>query len=266
MPDEEVARYWDENAARWAEQVRRGWDVYRERFNNPAFFAFLGDVRDKEVLDAGCGEGRNTRLLAQMGARMTGVDISSRMIELARAEEAREPLGIRYEVASFSDLRLFAGASFDLVVSTMALMDGPDLQGAFREIARVLQPGGELASSISHPCFMTRGFGWVRDGKGDVEKLTVASYFDGEPWVERWKFEPAPEETPPFAVPAFPRTLSDYMNALIAAGFVLQELREPRPSEEACREHPHMQKWRDHGALFLHVRARKAADGPPVEA
>ena len=48
---EDVARYWDENAAAWAEQVRRGADVAREWLNNPAFLAFVGDVRGKRVLD-----------------------------------------------------------------------------------------------------------------------------------------------------------------------------------------------------------------------
>lgn len=257
LPEEEVARHWDDNAARWADHVRCGWDVCRETFNNPAFFDLVGDVRGKDVLDAGCGEGHNTRLLARMGARMTGIDVSPRMIELARTEEAREPLGIRYEVASFSNMPLFPDASFDLVVSTMALMDGPDLEGAFREIHRALRPGGHLAFSITHPCFMTRGFGWERDGDGRTTRLLVCRYFDGEPWVERWKFERAPDDAAPFAVPSFPRTLSDYVNGLIAAGFILREVREPRPSEEACRKHPWLRGWREHGALFLHFKAEK---------
>jgi len=42
MPEEEVARYWDENAKLWADHVRKGWDAYREYFNNPAFFEFKG--------------------------------------------------------------------------------------------------------------------------------------------------------------------------------------------------------------------------------
>ena len=66
--DEAVARHWDANADLWTEHVRRGWDAYREHYNNPAFFAFLGEVKGKRVLDAGCGEGCNTRILAWMEA------------------------------------------------------------------------------------------------------------------------------------------------------------------------------------------------------
>jgi SAM-dependent methyltransferase len=259
--EEEVARYWDRNADLWAEQVRKGWDYYREHFNNPAFFEFVGAVTGKAALDAGCGEGYNTRLLARSGARVTGVDISKKMVELARREEEKEPLGIRYEVASFSDLSLFDDECFDLVVSFMALMDGPDFGGASREIFSVLRPGGELIFSIIHPCFMTKGYGWLdEDDSGYATKLTVADYFRRQPYVERWRFKGrAPKDVRPFAVPVFPRTLSEYVNTLIRAGFVLEEIAEPRPSEDACREHPWLRRWRDHATLFLYVRASKPA-------
>jgi len=258
--EEEVARYWDQNADLWAHYVRKGWDCYREHFNNPAFLRFIGDLGGKMVLDAGCGEGHNTRLLARSGARVTGVDISPKMIGLARQEEQREPLGIRYEVASFSDLSLFDDASFDTVVSFMALMDAPDFGDASREISRVLRSPGELIFSITHPCFMTRGYGWMEDENGNATKLTVSDYFDDQPYVERWRFKgPAPKDAKPFAVPVFPRTLSEYVNTLIRTGFVLEEIGEPRPSEDACKEHPWLRRWRDHATLFLYVRALKPA-------
>ena len=54
--DEDVARYWDGDADLWADEVCKGRDIARERLNNPAFLAFIGDLRGKQVLDAGCGE------------------------------------------------------------------------------------------------------------------------------------------------------------------------------------------------------------------
>jgi SAM-dependent methyltransferase len=260
IPPEEVARSWDRNAPVWADQVRRGLDIYRDHWNNPAFLELVGDLSGRAVLDAGCGEGYNTRIFARRGARMTGVDLSPRMLELAREEERRAPLGIRYELASFSDLKLFPDASFDAVVSTMALMDGPDFPGAMREIARVLRPGGMLAYSILHPCFATKGIGWINDDQGRAIKYTVADYFDSTEWIDRWKFSTAREAEgiEPFSIPRFDRKLEDYLNATIAAGLVLERISEPRCPAQACAQFGEkFEKWRRHVPLYLHVRAHQ---------
>lgn len=260
MSDEEVARYWDENADLWAEHVRKGWDVFREHFNNPAFLKFIGDVRRKKVLDAGCGEGYNTRVLAEKGAFVAGVDISQRMIELALQEEQRRPLGIAYRVASVSDLSLFEKESFDTVISFMALMDAADYDGSIKEFFRVLRKGGELYFSISHPCFLTKGIGWIEVEGGKPPRITASDYFSDEPYLERWKFSasPVPEDTEPFTIPYFPRTLSSYLNGLLEVGFNIMRIAEPRPSRQMCKKHPRLQRWRDHAAIFLYVHGVKS--------
>jgi ubiquinone/menaquinone biosynthesis C-methylase UbiE len=259
--EREVAMHWDENADVWTAHVRQGWDSYREHLNNPAFLKLVGNLKGKKVLDAGCGEGYNTRIFARMGAQMTGIDISVRMIEHARRAEQKEPLGIKYEAASFTDLSIFGNDSFDTVVSTMALMDGPDYEKAIAEIYRVLHKNGDFFFSISHPCFMTEGFGWVNEDNEKKPLLTVSGYFSKKQWIERWKFSQAPEEirkdVPLFAIPRFPRTLAEYINPLAGAGFMLKKIAEPRPSATDCREHPYLQRWRDAGSLFLHVHCVK---------
>ncbi len=258
--ESEVAAQWDRNAVVWTDQVRNRWDIFREHWNNPAFIEFGGNLSGKNVLDAGCGEGHNTRIFARRGARMTGVDLSVKMIEFARAEELREPLGIRYERASFSDLATFRAESFDAVVSTMALMDGPDFTGAMREIARVIRPGGTLAYSILHPCFATKGMGWVRDDSGRAVKFTVADYFNDEAWIDRWKFGHAPNasQVEEFGVPRFDRTLADYINPTVAAGLRLEKICEPRAPESACALYPEaFVKFRDHIPWFFYVLASK---------
>jgi len=255
--EEQVARCWDESASSWTEQVRKGFDIYREHFNNPAFFQFLGSLRGKKVLDAGCGEGYNTRIMARMGAKVTAVDISARLIDMAQREERRDPLGIQYLVTSFTDLSTFEDGSFDTVVSTMALDASPNLGKAIGEFFRVLRSGGELIFSIQHPCFVTKGLGWLKDETAKDSKLTVSHYFDKRPQLEEWKFSYALPNTRPFVTPEFYRTLSRIFKTLISAGFVLKDVEEPRPSPEACKKFPKMEKWRKHAALFLYIRCQK---------
>jgi ubiquinone/menaquinone biosynthesis C-methylase UbiE len=256
----DVARYWDSNANLWAEQVNNGWDAYREHFNNPSFLKFIGPLDGEKVLDAGCGEGHNTRILARSGTRMTGIDISPRMVKLAQQVEERESLGIHYEVASYSDLSMFEDCSFDSVVSFVALMDGPDYESAIKEFSRVIKRKGNLFFSITHPCFATKGYGWIRDDNGNPIKYTISDYFSKESWLDHWRFSKGPiaQDTEPFAVPRFPRTLSDYLNNLIKAGFTLAKIEEPRPSEKMCQEYPWLRKWRDHAAIYLYVHAVRA--------
>lgn len=242
MNDDKVARYWDGNAQAWSDQVRAGYDTYRLYYNTPAFLAFIGDISGQTVLDAGCGEGYNTRLFARAGAHMTGSDVSEQMIELARDEEAREPLDIRYEVASMNDQSVFEDNSFDLIVSTMALMDCADYDGSIAEFARLLRPGGALAFSVTHPCFANDPRNWLYDEHGDAVELTTGPY-RAAPHVAEWTFGAAPDdEREPFLVPVFARTLSEYFNALAPNGFCFERLLEPQPTDEACQKEPRLRK------------------------
>lgn len=67
-------------------------------------------------------------------------------------------------------------------------MDGADLPAAMAELHRVVRPGGRLAFSILHPCFITPGSGWIRDDHGSEVALQVSDYFADEPIIEQWTF------------------------------------------------------------------------------
>jgi 2-polyprenyl-3-methyl-5-hydroxy-6-metoxy-1,4-benzoquinol methylase len=96
----DVRRYWDANAEAWTRLSRAGYDTYRDHFNTPAFFHMLPPVDGLSGLDIGCGEGYNTRLLAQRGARVTAVDISEVFVRQASQLEKCEHADIHYQVAS----------------------------------------------------------------------------------------------------------------------------------------------------------------------
>jgi len=260
MDHHQVGEYWNDNAEAWTRLSRAGYDIYRDHINTPAFFDLLPDVRGLTGLDIGCGEGHNTRLLARRGARVHGVDISDIFIRHARDHEASEPLGIEYQVASAVDLPC-PREHFDFATGFMSFMDVPETGRMVAEAFRVLKPGGFLQFSISHPCFSTPHRRNMRDRSGRTYAIEVGEYFrelGGE--CEEWIFHSAPAQLraglPKFKTPRFTRTVSSWMNLLIDAGFTIERLHEPRPSDEVVRACPSLQDAQV-VAYFLHVRVRK---------
>lgn len=261
MDEAEVGRYWDGNVYAWTTLARQGWDVYRDAVNTPAFLELLPEIRGLTGLDIGCGEGNNTRLITQRGARMFAVDIAPGFVRAAAECAAEAP--IHYTVGGGQALP-FASQSFDFVTAIMSLMDMPQPGLALAEAHRVLRPGGFLQFSILHPCFNTPHRKLVRDAFGRACALEVAQYFERTERVDEFLFGAAPAEVKkglaPFRIPYIHRTLSDWLNLVIGAGFQIERVAEPYADEATAARVPKVADTRI-AAYFLHLLCRKAGTG-----
>jgi 2-polyprenyl-3-methyl-5-hydroxy-6-metoxy-1,4-benzoquinol methylase len=121
-----VRESWDRAAASFDRAQASGLDYYRLDFFGPAQIALCGNVRDMTLVDVACGSGYFARAMAEAGARVTGIDISPRMIALAERYEVEAPLGITYRVGDAADIASHVDPeSFDMATSCMALQDMP---------------------------------------------------------------------------------------------------------------------------------------------
>ncbi len=260
MNHNEVGKCWNENAKVWTKLARAGYDIYRDYLNTPAFFEMLPDINGLAGLDIGCGEGYNTRLLAKQALSVTAIDISDVFISYAQEKEDEYPLGIKYKIASAADLP-FENNSFDFVTGFMSFMDIPETEKVLAEAFRVLKPNGFLQFSIEHPCFSTHYRENLRNDNGRTYAIAVGDYFynpNGE--ITEWIFSSTPKEIKQsmkkFKVPKFTHTISEWLNLLINTGFVLEEIREPRPTDEIVKKCPQLQDAQV-VSYFFHVKAKK---------
>ena len=190
-----------------------------ETIGYPIFRELIGEVRDLDVLDLGCGEAAFAREMLDKGIRSyVGLEASERM---ARAAEERLQ-GLNAEVVHATiEAYDFAPTSFDLAVSQLALHYVEDLLETFERAYQALRPNGRFIFSTEHPVVTSssqsleiseRRTAWLVD---DYFKTGERTY----PWMGK-------------EVVKYHRTVEDYFSALQEAGFTVERLRESRPRRE----------------------------------
>ncbi len=218
---------WDANASYWVQIIREHRDKYRNELTDPAMLRAIGDVAGLDVLDAGCGEGYLSRILAGQGATVTGIDSSEKLIEAARQQNPAASQAVSFDVGSVNNLP-YRDRAFDLIVCNHVLNDLREPSNAIAEFGRVTRLGGRLVILMLHPCFYNKHVERHHETNG----LLAASYFDLRGIEQKFEVDGI---SSPVANAAWFRPLEYYTGKLRDSGFVILDLTEPHPSSEQIR-------------------------------
>lgn len=237
-------------------------NAYNAHIDFPGTTALVPDVAGKRVLDAGCGTGKYTEWLLDEGAEVVGVDVSDEMLahasdrvdamsddamsdgamgddttgdnatgDDATGDDAADRVTLhRADIGQ--PLGFAANGAFDGVVSGLALGYVRDWRAVFDEFARVLDDGGFVVFSTGHPF-------------DEFPLPETSNYFDVERRVKEWEVD----------VPYYRRPLSAVLNPVVDAGFRIDRIAEPQPTEAFREARPERYETESKRPVFLAVRA-----------
>ncbi len=213
----------------------------------PEMSRLLPDVHGKTVLDLGCGYGHNCAQFSDGGAaHVVGIDISQKMLNVARQESSRE--NIEYKNISMTEISSLT-ERFDLVYSSLAFHYIEDLDKLMLDIAALMNTGGTLLFSQEHPIYTASENGqghYLLDEQGTKSGYCFSHYLVSGRREDEWFVK---------GRVYYHRRFCDIANALANAGFCIEAVSEPVPSAEMIAKRPKSDAL--HKPLFLIIKARK---------
>ena len=187
----------------------------------------IGNVRNKRVLDIGCGTGRYCELLAKKGGKVVGIDPSSKMLEYAKRKITSD-CKFELRLGRIENTGL-PHSHFDVAVCALTVGHLLELEPAIREVSRIIKTKGRLVVSDMHPYWFVAGYDYVK-------------------FLDRSGQE--------YRIPEYAHLYEEYWNLLGKFKFSLQDIKEPRIDEDLIRRFPGLKKYEDM-PLALILRARK---------
>lgn len=216
-------------------------------FEIPALFSMMPNLKDKTILDLGCGFGEHCKGFVESGAKkVIGIDISEKMLEIAKQENADSKITyINMPMENIFELT----EKFDIIISSLAFHYVEDFAGVVKNVFNLLNENGTFIFSQENPLCTCHSGGqrWTKDENGNKLYLNLSNYgIEGER-ESTWFVDD---------VKKYHRTFSSIINTLIETGFKIEKLIEPLPTEDLLKKYP---DYKDlfHKPDFLLVKCTK---------
>lgn len=217
----------------------------------PAVLQLLELQRGEQILDVGCGQGVLAPHITSSGARYTGVDISPKMIAIARRRHRGRFL--RGDARHLHRVSALRPGSFDAAVFLLSIEDMNPLESVIQSAAWALRDGGRIVVLMRHPCFrVPRQSGWGYDADRKLNYRRVDSYLT--PLSVPMK---PYEQSETGVTISFHRPLHHYINTLAMYGYMVDYLDEIVTHQPGSGQHE--RRADEEFPLFMALRARSVS-------
>lgn len=220
---------WNSYADLYDEVQGNTGDIAHQLIYDPKISEMLGNLNNKVVLDAGCGNGYWTRKLAKHAKKVIGIDSSKKLITIAKTKI--NPKNIDFRIMDLTKKLDFADNTFDTILSSMVLNYVSTLKMVALEFRRILKPTGNLIICVQHPIYQYHYRAQEKVGKKSSTFPVTLGYFDRKPLKQITLFGKAVLEI-------YNRPLEDYIHAFIKNNFILSGFSEPEFTKELLEKNP----------------------------
>lgn len=201
-------------------------DMYNanDKIEMPYLQKLLPSIKDKVVLDLGCGMGSYILQMAPKAKLIDAVDISKKMLSVLNGILKEQSINnVNLVNSALEDFKL-KEQYYDLVISTLTFHYISDLNKLFKSINNSLKNKGIFIFSVEHPTLTsTKNIGWETDTSGNYIHWRLDNYFETGERSYKWLGA---------TVTKYHRTFEDYYHLLVDNNFEILDIREPKPKLE----------------------------------
>ncbi|MBI4991723.1 MAG: methyltransferase domain-containing protein [Candidatus Harrisonbacteria bacterium] len=242
--------------ADWYENLLGGEGIYQKNVILPNLLRLLDIKKGEVILDLACGQGFFAKEFSKKGAKVIGADIAKELIDLAnKGISGKDKAGLQFRVAPADDLDFLSGKSADKITLVLAIQNMENVNGVFKECARVLKSGGKIFLVMNHPAFRNpKESSWGWDAENKIQFRRIDSYLS----ESKVKIQMHPGEQANEYTLSFHRPLQFYFKALNKNNFSVCRLEEwvsnkkSEPGPRAAAEN----RARSEFPLFLFLEAQ----------
>lgn len=226
----EIEKNWDEMSKAYEDFTEKD-DSYSYVIEWPCIQKMLPPLKNKRILDLGCGTGRFSFLFEKENPlSVLGVDLSEQMLNIAKVKARNRGSKVKFIRGDISNSEIYNNQKFDFIFSSTTFHYIKDLIGLFINIYNALEDKGVCVLSLMHPVY-TAQYPIDKNGAFPTDDEWVVRYLDKsirsyvQPWIEY------NDNIKNYLSTSYHHTIGDYLNAIIQAGFRIEKVEEPLPPE-----------------------------------
>ncbi len=238
----------------WRTKINPKGYIFNEHLEMPGMLKLLGNVKEKKILDFGCGTGIYSKILKNKGADVKGFDISPGMLKIAK----RYVNNVEFRLGKGNNIPF--NEKFDIVFASLVLEHINNWDEVFKEVKKVLKKDGYFIFSIGNPIIDVAKTYKIKSKpiyKNELPLMIFEDYFTERKIYKIWKSILHKKEFKDIKMPAYHKTYETIIKTILKNNFEIIDYKDCYPIKKAKKLFPKQYRFLSKVPYFCVWKVRK---------